>query len=314
MKASVTRHILVIASISLWAASAVAVGTEYEEVIFYHHDALGSPVAATDINGNLLWRETYSPYGSRLILDSRELDCSAGTCAPVESLWDEKQWFTGKLEETRVGIQYFGARWYEPELGRFLSADPVQFRDDNIFSFNRYAYANNNPYRFVDPDGREVVQVGATFALPEALGIFQKMIGREIEVSGISLGVTWSSPGSYGDGEYDIGLYFTTRLNGDGVDSGRFAFSYSESVDDSASVRDLAGIGGGASVGLGLSGFNTAYSEEGIETVGFHIGPGVGVTVQGEATVVYSSKHGKVGWGKPSEKRDKIKGKKERDN
>jgi hypothetical protein len=40
-------------------------------------------------------------------------------------------------------------------LGRFLSVDPVQFREDNIFSFNRYAYANNNPYRYFDPDGRE---------------------------------------------------------------------------------------------------------------------------------------------------------------
>ncbi len=128
--------------------------TEYEEVIYYHNDALGSPIAATDANGDVLWREEYSPYGSRLLLESQESDCSSGTCIPAESAWDEKQWFTGKLEESPSGIQYFGARWYEPEIGRFLSVDPVTFKESNIFSFNRYAYANNNPYKYTDPDGR----------------------------------------------------------------------------------------------------------------------------------------------------------------
>ena len=40
---------------------------------------------------------------------------------------------------------------------RFLSVDPVGFKEGNPMSFNRYAYANNNPYKYVDPDGREVV-------------------------------------------------------------------------------------------------------------------------------------------------------------
>jgi len=130
---------------------------DYEEVIYYHNDALGSPIAATDANGDVLWREEYTPYGSRLTYESRETTCTSGTCYPVDSLWDEKQWYTGKYEETTLGINYFGARWYEPEIGRFLSQDPAGFSEDNIFSFNRYAYANNNPYRYIDPDGRNAV-------------------------------------------------------------------------------------------------------------------------------------------------------------
>jgi hypothetical protein len=46
------------------------------------------------------------------------------------------------------------ARFYDPQVGRFLSTDPVDFRDDDPFTFNRYSYGNNNPYRYVDPDGR----------------------------------------------------------------------------------------------------------------------------------------------------------------
>jgi uncharacterized protein RhaS with RHS repeats len=44
------------------------------------------------------------------------------------------------------------ARYYDPLLARFYSNDPIGFRD--IHSFNRYAYANNNPYKYIDPDGR----------------------------------------------------------------------------------------------------------------------------------------------------------------
>jgi hypothetical protein len=46
------------------------------------------------------------------------------------------------------------ARYYDPVIGRFYSNDPVGFVGDSVHSFNRYAYANNNPFRYVDPDGK----------------------------------------------------------------------------------------------------------------------------------------------------------------
>lgn len=48
------------------------------------------------------------------------------------------------------------ARYYDSHAGRFMAVDPVGFDDTNLHSFNRYAYASNNPYRYVDPDGRAV--------------------------------------------------------------------------------------------------------------------------------------------------------------
>jgi uncharacterized protein RhaS with RHS repeats len=51
-------------------------------------------------------------------------------------------------------LSYFGARNYDPLRGQFISIDPVGFSPNNIHSFNRYAYGNNNPYRYIDPDGR----------------------------------------------------------------------------------------------------------------------------------------------------------------
>jgi hypothetical protein len=49
------------------------------------------------------------------------------------------------------------ARYYDPVIGRFMSNDPVGFT--NVHTFNRYAYANNNPYKYIDPDGMEPVGI-----------------------------------------------------------------------------------------------------------------------------------------------------------
>ncbi len=46
-------------------------------------------------------------------------------------------------------------RYYDPGIGRFLSVDPVTANSSTGSNFNRYWYANNNPYRFKDPDGRK---------------------------------------------------------------------------------------------------------------------------------------------------------------
>ncbi len=45
------------------------------------------------------------------------------------------------------------ARYYDPQVGRFMAMDPVGFVESNVHSFNRYTYANNNPYKYVDPNG-----------------------------------------------------------------------------------------------------------------------------------------------------------------
>jgi RHS repeat-associated protein len=55
---------------------------------------------------------------------------------------------------------YMQQRYYEPLAGRFLSVDPVTTDAKTGGHFNRYDYANNNPYRFKDPDGRSPLDVG----------------------------------------------------------------------------------------------------------------------------------------------------------
>ncbi|MFH0971279.1 MAG: RHS repeat-associated core domain-containing protein, partial [Candidatus Micrarchaeota archaeon] len=62
--------------------------------------------------------------------------------------------YTGKELDTDTGLYYYGARYYEPEIGRFLQADAVWGNFEDPLSLNRYVYVKNNPLKYVDPDGR----------------------------------------------------------------------------------------------------------------------------------------------------------------
>ncbi|WP_035374529.1 RHS repeat-associated core domain-containing protein, partial [Pseudoduganella violaceinigra] len=64
--------------------------------------------------------------------------------------------FTGHVNDTNTGLVQMQQRYYDPVAGRFLSIDPVLTDVNTAASFNRYNYANDNPYKYTDPDGRAV--------------------------------------------------------------------------------------------------------------------------------------------------------------
>ena len=108
---------------------------------YYHTDALGSVVAASDEAGAVLWRKTYDPYGNEITVNQNGDEL-------------EEQTYTGKPYDPETGLLYLNQRYYDPQIRRFMGMDPVGFTPSNPASFNRYTYANNNPYKFIDPDGR----------------------------------------------------------------------------------------------------------------------------------------------------------------
>jgi len=68
--------------------------------------------------------------------------------------------FTGKERDSETGLDYFGARYMSAAMGRFTSPDVLNVTHDRLLvpsTLNEYAYAANNPLRFLDPDGRDVV-------------------------------------------------------------------------------------------------------------------------------------------------------------
>ena len=107
-------------------------------VTYIHTDALGSVVAESDANGNVIKRYDYEPYG-----------------AVVGGQVTDGPGYTGHVSDSTTGLSYMQQRYMDPQLGVFLSVDPVTPHDNPASSFNRYKYAANNPYRFNDPDGRQ---------------------------------------------------------------------------------------------------------------------------------------------------------------
>jgi len=92
----------------------------------------------TDENGDQTGMLEYTPYG---------------TTASHTGTSDPKHKFTGQEEDDSTGLYYYGARYYDAQLGRFITADPTIQHPTDPQDFNRYAYARNNPIVFTDPTG-----------------------------------------------------------------------------------------------------------------------------------------------------------------
>jgi RHS repeat-associated protein len=120
---------------------------ENEVVEYYHVDALGSVRVVTDGAGQLLRHHDFLPFGE---------EWQPQTPSPDQRL------FTGKERDVETGLDYFGARYYRADLGRFTTVDPVGVSPLHLVNpqrFNSYSYGVGNPLTFIDPDGRDAIVV-----------------------------------------------------------------------------------------------------------------------------------------------------------
>ena len=109
---------------------------------FYHGDHLGSATLVTDVNGNVVHRQAYKPYGEdRLATPPGSFTVATGL---------RYQFNFKEREQDGTGYYDYGARMYDPFTGRWLSADSNA--DDGL---NRYSYVRNNPLKFNDPTGHQ---------------------------------------------------------------------------------------------------------------------------------------------------------------
>jgi RHS repeat-associated protein len=120
------------------------------EVQYFHLDGLGSVRAVSDAHGQLVDGETrnYLAFGEEW--------CGTAPCSSVPS--GQPKRYTAKERDLETGLDYFGARYSFATRGRFMTIDPSKAVTlANPQSWNRYAYALNNPLAYVDPDGRDAI-------------------------------------------------------------------------------------------------------------------------------------------------------------
>ena len=123
------------------------------QILYFHKDHLGTPHELTDAQGNLLWAATYKAWGNVLRVETKSpqpalrLRVVPQADAGVEEIAQPLR-FQGQYFDTETGLHYNRFRYYDPDIGRFISHDPVGLRGGN----NLYQYAPN-PISWIDPTG-----------------------------------------------------------------------------------------------------------------------------------------------------------------
>ena len=107
-------------------------------LLFIHDDHISSSNVVTDSSGNQAALYEYDPYGTTVT--------HTGTA-------DLKHRYTGQEADDSTALYYYNARYYDPQIGRFVSSDTIVPDFNNPQDLNRYSYVNNNPVKFVDPTG-----------------------------------------------------------------------------------------------------------------------------------------------------------------
>jgi RHS repeat-associated protein len=139
-------------------------------VYFIHADHLGSTSLTTDITGTVVAETRYLPYGEeRWITGTLVTDFT----------------FTGQRADSYIKLMEMGARWYDPQIGRWISPDSIIPNPANPQSLNHYTYGYNNPVRYYDSDGHcfpfctAALAYGALRTLPrETLGFGSRQLAE----------------------------------------------------------------------------------------------------------------------------------------
>ncbi len=118
---------------------------------YYHTDGLGSTRVLTNSLGQVVDNYTYDAYGRLL--------SSTGTSS-------NSYQFAGEQRDSQTGLDYLRARYYDADLGRFISKDSFAGFMDDPMSQHNYLYANANPVNFIDPTGHDTMgDLSAVFSI-----------------------------------------------------------------------------------------------------------------------------------------------------
>jgi RHS repeat-associated protein len=109
-----------------------------EQVYYYYNDHLGTPQILTDDSGSIAWKAAYAPFGEAQV--------------SIEGVENPFR-FSGQYFDQETGLHYNYFRYYDPRTGRYMIPDPIGLWG----GINLFAYTENNPLRYIDPYGLDLI-------------------------------------------------------------------------------------------------------------------------------------------------------------
>ncbi|MCE9686259.1 RHS domain-containing protein [Shewanella sp. AS16] len=127
---------------SAWGTAPVFLLTESKQAsvsgkqyFYYHNDQIGTPFKLTDSSGFVVWDTRFDSFGNALLANNNQIE--------------NRLRFPGQYFDAETGLHYNWRRYYDPETGRYISADPI----DLLGGANLYTYADADPINRIDPNG-----------------------------------------------------------------------------------------------------------------------------------------------------------------
>jgi len=127
-------------------------------------DHLGSTRLVTDENGAVKQRRDYLPFGEEILASSsfgnRQVVKDGQAQTTYNAPYGPTQQFTGKERDSESGLDFFEARYFSSPQGRFTSPDAMMGKPEWLVDpqrWNRYAYVRNDPLKYIDPNGEDLV-------------------------------------------------------------------------------------------------------------------------------------------------------------
>ena len=227
-----TKHIF------LGSQRIASIKNQGSSIQYYHTNHLGSTDTITNELGQEIVHYEYAPYGEIVLTDGPDST-------------DYK--FTGKPLDDETGLYFYGARYYNPVIGRFITPDPTIQRPSDPQDLNRYTYCRNNPVNLIDPTG-----LGWWSKFWEKVsGFFGAVIGTIVGIVtanpllGIATYSAISASGQSGNFGRNFGISLVSGVVGWGIGAGIASLDWGFAGGLFASALGGAGAGATTSAMLG---------------------------------------------------------------
>ncbi|MEO9898442.1 MAG: SpvB/TcaC N-terminal domain-containing protein [Paracoccaceae bacterium] len=236
---------------------------------YLHKDELGSVLKVTNENSDVVSGYEYDPWGKKTQvswLAKGKEDFAEGTF---------RRGYTGHEHLDNLNLVHMNGRVYDPDLARFVSADPTLQFPNYTQNYDRYSYVLNNPLAFTDPSGfglgSFLKKIGNAIAKPfQEIGRFVEKNWREIVIVVVTVAaVIVTGPG----GALAMNAILSGMVVGAvsaGVSTALYGGSFSDVLGAMVLGAAVGGLTAGVADAIGTYGLENGWAEGGVRKVAAH--------------------------------------------